>query len=92
MSRINGYNMMGVVLAVVVGVYSGTRFFEPLVVDQLKRDGNLRSDIAIPEYDSEGNPVEPKSIRDLRKHIEEASADGKKMSDILQDLDSSKND
>lgn len=52
-----------------IGVYTGTRFFEPIVIDQLKKDGGLRSDVEIPQYDEEGNPVLPKSMLQLREEL-----------------------
>ncbi|CDK24938.1 unnamed protein product [Kuraishia capsulata CBS 1993] len=40
-----------------VGVYTGVKFFEPLVINQLEKDGNLRTDIPVPQYDSDGNRI-----------------------------------
>lgn len=40
-----------------VGIYSGVRFFEPLVVDQLKKDGNLRTDVPVPQFDEKGQQI-----------------------------------
>lgn len=31
----------------------GTQFFGPLVIDQLRKDGNLRTDINIPDFGEE---------------------------------------
>ncbi|GME69857.1 unnamed protein product [[Candida] boidinii] len=51
------HQLVTVILFSGIGVYTGVKFFEPLVIDQLRRDGNLRDDIKIPEYDPEGNPI-----------------------------------
>ncbi|KAG0670390.1 hypothetical protein C6P43_003087, partial [Kluyveromyces marxianus] len=46
-------------------------FFEPIIIDQLKKDGNLRTDIDVPQYDEEGNPVLPKSMLQLREELDQ---------------------
>ncbi|VEU20540.1 DEKNAAC101461 [Brettanomyces naardenensis] len=53
------YNHKLMTIAVIcgVGVYTGVKFFEPLVVEQLKKDGNLRGDIPTPEFDSKGDRI-----------------------------------
>lgn len=61
--------MIAFSLVCAVGVYTGTQFFEPIVLDRLKKDGNLRKDIEVPEYDEEGNPVAPKSMMQLRNEL-----------------------
>ncbi|AJV51810.1 Ecm19p [Saccharomyces cerevisiae YJM1273] len=53
--RKNTLDMVTIGIACLVGVYTGTRFFEPIVIDRLRKDGNLRTDIPIPEYDEDGN-------------------------------------
>ncbi|EDO18725.1 hypothetical protein Kpol_1055p82 [Vanderwaltozyma polyspora DSM 70294] len=70
MSRFNMLNLSAVGVAIVAGIYGGTKFFEPIVIEQLSKDGNLRKDIEIPKYDNEGNPIEPKSVLNLRKEFE----------------------
>ncbi|CAI4047002.1 Ecm19p SKDI_12G4160 [Saccharomyces kudriavzevii IFO 1802] len=49
--------MVTIGIACLVGVYTGTKFFEPIVIDRLRKDGNLRTDVPIPEYDEEGRIV-----------------------------------
>ncbi|KAG7888282.1 hypothetical protein KL936_003494 [Ogataea polymorpha] len=39
------------------GVYMGMKFFEPIVIEQLRKDGNLRTDIDVPHYDEDGNKL-----------------------------------
>ncbi|KAG7879476.1 hypothetical protein KL905_003127 [Ogataea polymorpha] len=39
------------------GVYMGMKFFEPIVIEQLRKDGNLRTDIDVPQYDEDGNKL-----------------------------------
>lgn len=47
----------------------GIKFFEPLVIDQLNKDGNLRTDIPVPQYDSNGDPVDSKPMNELRDEL-----------------------
>lgn len=61
--------MIAFSLVCAVGVYTGTQFFEPIVLDRLKKDGSLRKDIEVPEYDEEGNPIAPKSMMQLRNEL-----------------------
>lgn len=61
--------MIAFSLVCAVGVYTGTQFFEPIVLDRLKKDGNLRKDIEVPVYDEEGNPVAPRSMLQLRNEL-----------------------
>ncbi|CDO94318.1 unnamed protein product [Kluyveromyces dobzhanskii CBS 2104] len=67
--RIRGIDVVVFSIICTIGVYTGTRFFEPIVIDQLKKDGGLRSDVEIPQYDEEGNPVLPKSMLQLREEL-----------------------
>lgn len=69
MARIRGFDVIAFSLVCAVGVYTGTQFFEPIVLDRLKKDGNLRKDIEVPEYDEEGNPAAPKSMMQLRNEL-----------------------
>ncbi|KAH3671113.1 hypothetical protein OGAPHI_000824 [Ogataea philodendri] len=39
------------------GVYMGMKFFEPIVIEQLRKDGNLRTDIPVPQYDENGSKL-----------------------------------
>lgn len=45
----------------------GAQFFEPIVVDQLRRDGNLRKDIQVPQYDE--NQDGSKNAENLRAKL-----------------------
>lgn len=54
---VNSHKLLGLLVFSGLGVYSGIKFFEPLVVEQLRKDGNLRSDIAIPEFDKNGDRI-----------------------------------
>ncbi|ODV97014.1 hypothetical protein PACTADRAFT_1596 [Pachysolen tannophilus NRRL Y-2460] len=70
-----------------LGIYTGVKFFEPIVIEQLRKDGNLRSDIPIPNYDADGNLIIPKEIGDnlgegskwdqVRKQNEQDNSDGR---------------
>lgn len=51
---------MTVAVVAAVSVYTGYTFFQPIVVEQLRKDGNLRQDIEVPQFDSEGNIILPK--------------------------------
>ncbi|KAL3233428.1 Protein ECM19 [Nakaseomyces bracarensis] len=59
MSRVKGFDLVTIGVVSLVGIYTGARFFEPLVVGQLEKDGHLRKDIEVPKYDSEGNLLIP---------------------------------
>lgn len=54
----NGSIMVGIIS--LASVYMGMKFFQPIVVEQLRRDGHLRDDIYVPEFDKEGNIILPK--------------------------------
>ncbi|AMD19920.1 HCL231Wp [Eremothecium sinecaudum] len=69
MGGLKTYQFVTVAVVGLFGVYSGVKFFEPLVINQLKVDGNLRNDIEIPEYDSEGNLVEPSEVRRIKEQM-----------------------
>ena len=60
MPRVRGFNAMTVAVVAAVSVYTGYTFFQPIVVEQLRKDGNLRQDIEVPQFDSEGNIILPK--------------------------------
>lgn len=57
MSSLKASELVTVVIVSLFGVYSGMKFFQPIVINQLKTDGNLRTDIKIPQYDEEGNSL-----------------------------------
>ncbi|QLG71594.1 hypothetical protein HG535_0B06390 [Zygotorulaspora mrakii] len=71
MPRIKGFDLFTIGVIIVAGVYTGTKFFEPLVIEQLRKDGHLRTDISVPKYNSEGEPVDEKSMMQLRKELEQ---------------------
>ncbi|ODQ62656.1 hypothetical protein WICANDRAFT_60714 [Wickerhamomyces anomalus NRRL Y-366-8] len=64
MSRINFFNFSAIALVCTAGVYTGTKFFEPIVVERLRLDGNLRDDIEVPKYDENGELIvaEPQQL------------------------------
>lgn len=53
----SGHKLLTVLVFAGLGVYSGVKFFEPLVVEQLRKDGNLRSDIEVPQFDKNGDKI-----------------------------------
>ncbi|CEP60419.1 Ecm19p LALA0_S01e10462g [Lachancea lanzarotensis] len=83
MPRIRFFDVAAFGLVGFVGIYTGTQFFEPIIIDRLRKDGNLRTDVEIPQYDEEGNPVSPKSMLDLREDMEKIQQQQK---GILSDL------
>ena len=53
----NGLKLLTVLVFSGLGMYSGVKFFEPLVVEQLRKDGNLRADIEVPQFDKNGDKI-----------------------------------
>ncbi|ODV83892.1 hypothetical protein CANARDRAFT_29621 [[Candida] arabinofermentans NRRL YB-2248] len=53
----SAHNIISVLVFSGIGVYTGVKFFEPIIIEQLRKDGNLRSDIEIPEFDKDGNRI-----------------------------------
>lgn len=53
----NGHKLLTVLVFSGLGVYSGVKFFELLVVEQLRKDGNLRADIDVPQFDKNGDKI-----------------------------------
>jgi hypothetical protein len=54
---ISGHRLLSILVFSGLGVYSGVKFFEPLVVEQLRKDGNLRGDIEVPQFDQNGERI-----------------------------------
>jgi hypothetical protein len=54
---ISGHKLLSILVFSGLGVYSGVKFFEPLVVEQLRKDGNLRGDIEVPQFDQNGERI-----------------------------------
>lgn len=76
--------MVTVLVACGVGVYTGMKFFEPLVIEQLKKEGKLRNDVTVPEYDDQGRPIiNGKSVDDsfamFRQQLEAKPEDKHKL-------------
>ncbi|QLL33256.1 hypothetical protein HG536_0E01670 [Torulaspora globosa] len=69
MARLKGFDLLSLGVVSAAGVWMGIRFFEPLVIDRLREDGNLRTDIPVPEYDSNGDPVGSKPMSELRDEL-----------------------
>lgn len=44
-----------------IGWYTGVKFWQPLIVEQLKKDGNLKEGIYVRDYDDQ-----PKSWQDVK--------------------------
>ena len=73
---VNGHRALSVLVFSGLGIYSGVKFFEPLVVEQLRKDGNLRSDIDVPEFDKNGDKIvngidRSEEFEKLREKLEE---------------------
>lgn len=73
---VNGHRLLSVLVFSGLGVYSGVKFFEPLVVEQLRKDGNLRGDIDVPQFDKNGDRVvngvdRSEEFEKLRERLEE---------------------
>lgn len=63
---VNGNKILTVIVFSLLGAYSGVKFFEPIIIEQLRKDGNLRTDIDIPEFDKNGDKI----INGVDKSIE----------------------
>ncbi|CCH58594.1 hypothetical protein TBLA_0A08040 [Henningerozyma blattae CBS 6284] len=65
--KLNGFNLLTLGVITVLGIYTGTLFFEPIILQQLEKDNNLKKGMQIPKYDSDGNPIReiPKSLQPL---------------------------
>ncbi|CCF56031.1 hypothetical protein KAFR_0A05960 [Kazachstania africana CBS 2517] len=53
MPRVRGYGAFAVSIVTVASVYMGAKFFQPIVVDQLRKDNNLRPDVDVPPLSSD---------------------------------------
>lgn len=67
MGRIKAFDLVTLAVISVGSIYMGAQFFEPIVVDQLRKDGNLRKDVEIPQYDENQNGS--KNSEDLRTKL-----------------------
>ncbi|SGZ54398.1 CIC11C00000003448 [Sungouiella intermedia] len=56
-----GGKALTVMAAVAISWYTGVKFWQPLVIEQLKKDGNLRDDIYVNDKDDL-----PKSWQDVK--------------------------
>lgn len=54
MRRVTGHNAITVGIVSVISVYMGVNFFQPIVVERLRKDGNLRQDIELPHFNPDG--------------------------------------
>lgn len=69
MARLKAFDLLSIGVVSAAGVWMGMRFFEPLVIDQLKKDGNLRTDIPVPQYDENGDPADSKPMSQLKDEL-----------------------
>lgn len=69
MARLKAFDLLSLGVVSAAGVWMGIRFFEPLVIDRLREDGNLRTDIPVPEYDKNGDPIDSRPMSDLRDEL-----------------------
>ncbi|KAF5211090.1 hypothetical protein E0198_002382 [Clavispora lusitaniae] len=49
-----------------IGWYTGVKFWQPIIVEQLKKDGNLRDDVYVKDYSDQ-----PKSWQDVKDKVKE---------------------
>ena len=63
MARIRGFGATTAAVVAVASVYMGVNFFQPIVVEQLRKDGHLRTDIDVPKFDADGNIIVADSDR-----------------------------
>ncbi|CCE92367.1 Ecm19p TDEL_0E01240 [Torulaspora delbrueckii] len=69
MARLKAFDLLSIGVVSAAGVWMGMRFFEPIVIDRLKKDGNLRTDIPVPEYDANGDPTDSKPMTELKDEL-----------------------
>lgn len=62
MPRMRGFGITTVAIVSVASIYMGVNFFQPIVIEQLRKDGNLRGDIDLPKFDKDGNVIIPENI------------------------------
>ncbi|EGV66339.1 hypothetical protein CANTEDRAFT_117073 [Yamadazyma tenuis ATCC 10573] len=60
----NGIKALSFLLVGSISWYAGVKFWQPLIVEQLKKDGNLRTDVEIPEIETQ-----PESWEDVKSSI-----------------------
>ncbi|SSD58378.1 uncharacterized protein SCODWIG_00139 [Saccharomycodes ludwigii] len=78
MGRLKSFDLTVLGVIFIAGIYTGTKFFEPIVIDQLKKDGNLRTDIEVPLYDDSGNPLVPKNMMNIKDELTRVSEERNK--------------
>lgn len=72
------YNALTVAVVSIASVYMGMKFFQPLVIQQLEKDGNLRPDIAAMLKDPEvSQDVPEESLYDRLREIRDNEARGR---------------
>ncbi|CCK69039.1 Ecm19p KNAG_0B06090 [Huiozyma naganishii CBS 8797] len=64
MARIRGYGNVTVGVLSLISIYMGVNFFQPIVIEQLRKDGHLRQDMQLPHYDSDGKVIPPGELAD----------------------------
>lgn len=69
MARLKAFDLLSIGVVSAAGVWMGIKFFEPLVIDTLKKDGNLRTDIPVPQYDANGDPADSKPMTELKDEL-----------------------
>ncbi|GAV47517.1 hypothetical protein ZYGR_0H03610 [Zygosaccharomyces rouxii] len=67
MGRIKAFDLVTLAVVSIGSIYMGAQFFEPIVVDQLRKDGNLRKDVEVPQFDE--NQDGSKNAEDLRAKL-----------------------
>lgn len=67
MGRLKAFDLITFAIVSIGGIYMGAQFFEPIVVNQLRKDGNLRKDIELPQYHEDQDGL--KNAEDLRAQL-----------------------
>lgn len=55
MPRVTGHNAITVGIVSILSIYMGVNFFQPIVVERLREDGNLRQDRELPHFNQDGS-------------------------------------
>lgn len=68
-----GFGITTVAIVSVASIYMGINFFQPIVIEQLRKDGNLRTDVDLPKFDKDGNVIIPENMAQQTQPAQDSS-------------------